>query len=90
MAHDYSICCNELTRLHPQYGLAIHQLALRDRTFRAICEDYGEALNAAEIQRSKKKSADSKLEMEFRQIAEDLLTEAMAYISEKIEMKDPK
>ena len=49
---------------------------------------YGEAVNAAEIQRSKK-PADSKLEKEFRQIAEDLLIEAIAYISEKIEMKDP-
>ena len=87
MGHNYSNCCDELIRLLPHYGLEVHRLVLRDRTFRAICEDYSVALSAAENQRLKK-LADNKLEEEFQRIAEGLIEEAIVYMSKKIEMKN--
>ncbi len=70
---------DDLCRRFSDHALHIRRLSLRDSKFRSICDDYGEALRAIEIQRSRDDAAKDR-GGEFRRIAEDLREEVRTYL----------
>lgn len=79
MGQDITTLFNELALREPAQSVRARTLALRDPTFRSICEDYDEARRAAERWRI---SDDINLDraQEFNRIAEDLREEAINYL----------
>lgn len=79
VGQDLAILCAELARHEPAHGLRVRALALRDPTFRSICEDYDEARRAAERWRI---GDDVNLgrAQEFDRIAGELCEEALDYL----------
>ena len=66
-----------LVRRFPDHARSIRQLQAEDATFRAICEDYGEALRALEHWQAADQSARNRAE-EYRQFVRELEEEALA------------
>ena len=63
----------------PDRTRQIRLLALRDPKFRAICDDYGEALRAIEFWR-RRKGASKNREAEYSVIATELREEVRQYL----------
>jgi hypothetical protein len=61
-------------------AMQIRRHSLRDPKFRSICDDYGEALRAIEIQRGRGVTSTDRAE-EFHRIAEDLREELLTYLN---------
>ncbi len=80
---DLTVGCDDLSRKHPRHSLAIRRLVLRDPRFQEICQDYGQALRAAEAYRAKVPSETANAE-EFQEIAEDLRDEALDYVEKRV------
>jgi uncharacterized protein YdcH (DUF465 family) len=68
-----------LVRRFPDHARSIRQLQAEDATFRAICEDYGEALRALEHWRTADQSARNRAE-EYRRFVQELEDEALAIV----------
>jgi hypothetical protein len=66
-----------LVRRFPDHAWSIRRLWAEDANFRAICDDYGEALGALEHWRTADQSARSRAE-EYRRLADELEEEALA------------
>ncbi len=79
MGQDTRTLCDELSRDEPAHGLRVRALALRNPTFRSICEDYDEARRAAELWRSGDDVNPGRAQ-EFDRIAEELREEALDYL----------
>ena len=69
----------DLCRRFSDHAMQIRRLSLQDPKFRSICDDYGEALRAIEIQRRRDGAAKDRAE-EFRRISEDLREELRTYL----------
>ena len=83
MDSELTLGCNDLSRKHPRHSLAIRRLALRDPRFREVCEDYGQALRAAEAYRAKGPSGARNAD-ELQQMAEDLCDEALDFVEKLV------
>jgi hypothetical protein len=70
---------DDLCRCLPDHALRIRLLTLRDERFRAICDDYGEALRAIEAWRQDNDTAKRRAQ-EYRRMAEELREEARTYL----------
>jgi hypothetical protein len=66
-----------LVRRFPDRALSIRRLQAQDATFRAICEDYAEALRALEHWQAADDSSRRKAE-EYRGLVKELEDEAVA------------
>jgi uncharacterized protein YdcH (DUF465 family) len=65
-----------LARRFPDYVGSIRRLQAQDAAFRAICEDYGEALRALTHWQAANQSAQQKAE-EYRRLVKELEDEAL-------------
>jgi hypothetical protein len=74
-----------LAQRFPQHASTIRRLEARDPSFRAICEDYGEALRALKHWQAAGQAAPGRV-AEYRQILMELEAEALAML-ETIEGK---
>ncbi len=83
MESDLTVVCDDLSRKHPRHSLAIRRLALRDPRFQEICQDYAQALCAAEAYRAKGPSETGYAD-ELQRIAEDLRDEALDYLAKHV------
>ncbi len=79
METDISICCIQLDRMRPDLKFVIRRLARDDANFKAICNDYCEAIRAAEALK-KSNREENEATSELRKLAEDLLDEALCYV----------
>ncbi len=68
------LAIDTLCARYPQYSVQLQSLVFRDRKFRAICEDFWDASQAAEAQKT-----DEARKAEFENIANDLLAELFEY-----------
>lgn len=66
-----------LVRRFPDHARSIRRLQAIDATFRAICEDYAEALRALAYWQAADQSSHRKAE-EYRRLVKELEDEAMA------------
>jgi hypothetical protein len=66
-----------LVRRFPDHARSIRRLEAQDATFRAICEDYADALRALEHWRGAGQSAQQRIE-DYRQIVTELEDEVLA------------
>jgi hypothetical protein len=66
-----------LVRRFPDHARSIRRLEGADATFRAICDDYGEALRALAHWQTADQSALQRVE-EYRQLVKELEDEALA------------
>lgn len=69
-----------LVRRFPDRARSIRRLHAEDATFRAICEDYAEALRALKYWRAADHSSQRKAE-EFRQLVQEFEDEALAALT---------
>jgi len=69
-----------LARRLPEQAWRARGLALRDQGFRAICEDYAEALQALELWR-RQDGAGADRAREFHQMVMELQQELLEYLS---------
>ena len=65
-----------LARRFPDYARTIRRLQAEDATFRAICEDYGEALRALAHWQAADQSAQQRAE-EYHRLVKELEDEAL-------------
>ena len=68
-----------LARRLPQHAATIRRLQGRDPNFRAICDDYGEALHALAYWQRAASSSPQKVR-EYRQVMAELEAEALAIL----------
>ena len=68
-----------LGRRFPDHARRIRRLQAEDATFRAICEDYAEALRALEYWQAADHSSRTKAE-EYRRMVAELEDEALAVL----------
>jgi hypothetical protein len=66
-----------LARRFPDRARSIRRLQAEDATFRAICEDYAEALQALAYWQAPERSCEQRAE-EYRRLVEELEEEALA------------
>lgn len=69
-----------LGRRFPDRARKIRRLQAEDATFRAICEDYGAALDALAHWRAADQSAQQKAE-EYRRLVQELEDEVLAVLT---------
>jgi hypothetical protein len=75
---------DELSHCDPDRAEAIEELAQRDCHFRVICENYGEAIQAARYWAAGQDRTSNKAD-EFNQLAEELKHEAFSYLEQVAE-----
>jgi hypothetical protein len=68
-----------LVRRFPERACSIRRLGAADATFRAICDDYGEALGALAHWQAADQSAQQRAE-EYRRMVKELEDEALAAV----------
>jgi hypothetical protein len=68
-----------LAQRFPQHATTIRRLRARDPSFRAICEDYGEAQRALKHWQAASQAAPERV-AEYRQILMELEAEALAIL----------
>jgi uncharacterized protein YdcH (DUF465 family) len=68
-----------LARRFPQHAASIRRLHARDRSFRSICEDYGEAQRALKHWEAAGQAAPERV-AEYRQMLTELEAEALAIL----------
>jgi hypothetical protein len=66
-----------LVRRFPDHACSIRRLGAADATFRAICDDYGDALRALAHWQAADQSAQQRAE-EYRRMVKELEDEALA------------
>lgn len=81
MHPDLSVALEALSQRSPQAAWRARRLAQVDERFRAICEDYAEALKAMERWRQREDARERRAQ-EFCRIAIELEEELNAYMGE--------
>jgi hypothetical protein len=69
-----------LVRRFPDHARSIQRLQAVDVTFRAICEDYGDALRALRYWQAADQASHKRAE-EYRRLIEELEDEALAAVN---------
>ena len=64
---------------YPQHAATVRRLEAESASFRAICEDYGDALRALAYWQTTATSSPQKV-VEYRQVVAELETEALAVL----------
>ena len=71
----------------PQHAAAMRRLEAEDPNFRAICDDYGEALRALDYWQTTASSSPQKV-VEYRQVVTELEAEALALLDARLAAKE--
>ena len=82
MHPDLSVALEALAQRSPEAAWRARRLAQADERFRAICEDYAEALEAMERWRQGEEARKERAE-EFRRIVMELEEELINYLGER-------